>query len=314
MQSVSVHFRKLVDSLHQPVMVLIDDVDRCDREFVVRLLEGIQTLFHHPRVIFLVAGDRRWINACYESVYSHFVGSIAEPGRRLGALFLEKAFQLSVSLPQPSPKRQEELWNFLLKTVPEGVEAEREAAHTKARELVSTCKDEQDVLNQLSTGDESLLLSQAIREEMVKRLADEEVEETTHHFLQRFVPLLEPNPRAMKRLLNAYSVYRDIAILSHLDFESTEEGRKKLALWTIVSLRWPLLAEFLVSHADVADVLANPPADPNELVKVVRSRVSVDPANADDARLLDLMKTPMVLKVFDARAVDAKLDADLSAA
>jgi hypothetical protein len=37
---------------------LVDDIDRCDKEFRVQLLEGIQTLFKDKRVLYIVAGDK----------------------------------------------------------------------------------------------------------------------------------------------------------------------------------------------------------------------------------------------------------------
>jgi hypothetical protein len=310
MRAVSIHFKKFIGSLRRPAIVFVDDVDRCDRQFVVRLLEGIQTLFHDPRVIFVVAGDRRWINACYEGVYPEFVASIVEPGRRLGALFLEKAFQLSVSLPQLSPQRQQEYWNYLLHNVPEGAEAAREKAQARAQELLAGAESERQVLDQLSKGGEDPLLAQALREETVKRLADRDIEETSQHFLQRFAPLLELNPRSMKRLVNAYGVYRDMAILSHLDFESNDDGRKQLALWAIVSLRWPLLEELLVMAPDLADALANPPGDPAEFEKALLGHIPrIASKRAEETRLIDLMMSEPVLRVFNAPEVGAKLDA-----
>ena len=45
----------------------------------------------------------------------------------------------------------------------------------------------------------------------------------------------------MKRILNAYAVHRDLAILGGLDVLGDPALRGQLALWTILSMRWPLL-------------------------------------------------------------------------
>jgi hypothetical protein len=126
------------------VVVFIDDLDRCKSSYVVELLEGIQTLFRSAPVIFIVAADRQWRNACYEEVYTNLKPSISEPGER------------------------------------------------------------------------------------------------TRHVLMPFAHLLEPNPRAMKRLVNACNVNRVLSTLAYVDIKT-----EPLILWTILSMRWPRLAEYL---------------------------------------------------------------------
>jgi len=72
----------------------------------------------------------------------------------------------------------------------------------------------------------------------------------TSRFFDR---LLEPNPRAMKRLVNAYGLARDVELIESGAQVSTDTlAIKQLALWTILRLRWPLLAQHLEHHpADV---------------------------------------------------------------
>jgi hypothetical protein len=83
---------------------------------------------------------------------------------------------------------------------------------------------------------------QAMREEAIVRMAAPDVLTHLEHSLQRFVHLLEPNPRSMKRLVNAYSVNRALSTLGHLDID-----QGPLALWTILSMRWPVLAQYLAT-------------------------------------------------------------------
>jgi hypothetical protein len=87
-----------------PLAVLIDDLDRCDKDYVVQLLEGIQTIFIRAPVTYVAAADRRWIEASFEERYEPFVQHLSEPARGLGYLFLEKAFQLSTTLPRIPPR------------------------------------------------------------------------------------------------------------------------------------------------------------------------------------------------------------------
>ena len=46
------HFRSLIKSIGRPVAIIIDDLDRCEADFVVELLRGIQTLFHESNVTY----------------------------------------------------------------------------------------------------------------------------------------------------------------------------------------------------------------------------------------------------------------------
>jgi hypothetical protein len=101
------------------------------------------------------------------------------------------------------------------------------------------------------------------REAAVRRLGTPELLRHTEHTLSRFAGLLEPNPRAMKRLVNAYGVERAVQILEGHS-QDLVNAREKLALWTIVRSRWPLLAEYLSEDTRRLDAVKDGPA-PEEL-------------------------------------------------
>lgn len=72
----------------------------------------------------------------------------------------------------------------------------------------------------------------------------------TEHQLEPFVGLLEPNPRSMKRLVNAYGLHQAVNLLEGRDAEF-----EPIVLWTILSLRWPLLADHLARRPDHLEAL-----------------------------------------------------------
>jgi hypothetical protein len=86
--------------------------------------------------------------------------------------------------------------------------------------------------------------SEAVREAVapvaVQKLTDDEVEAATEHELEKFSRLLDRNPRRMKRFLNVYTVE-----LVSSGLEGNFVDPDSLALWTIIGLRWPTLAEHL---------------------------------------------------------------------
>ena len=107
------HFKKMVQGACQPCAVFIDDLDRCEGSYVVELLQGIQTLFHESKVVFVVAADRKWLRASYEQSYGEFNGSIGRAGHPLSHLFLDKMFQISAPVPRMPVTTQRRYWDRL---------------------------------------------------------------------------------------------------------------------------------------------------------------------------------------------------------
>jgi len=242
MNSIKKRFTTLIKRINpKRLAIFIDDLDRCRESYVVEFLEGIQTLFREAPVVFVVAADRNWLNACYSVVYESLKPWVREPGKPMGMLFLEKAFQFSTPMPGMPEDLKKKYWQDLIKIKQEAIDLKLNEARIKAKQLLDEAKTEDEVIHAVSESLESEFFERrAIREEAVVRLASPEVVERTEHALKPLVSSLGVNPRAMKRLVNAYSVNRALAILSE-----NEIDRAQLALWTILSLRWPLLSEYL---------------------------------------------------------------------
>lgn len=139
-EASSAPMKKLADELvwyvrqiQGPVVLAIDDLDRCDKEYVVRLLDAIQTILRTPqvptratsrrkfrrrryrrpsgKVFLIVAADGRWLRASYESTHSEFLNPLEEPGRSMGYLFLDKLFQLTVPVPPLSDDQRHDFFS-----------------------------------------------------------------------------------------------------------------------------------------------------------------------------------------------------------
>jgi hypothetical protein len=120
MEALRRRFNRLVADIVRPIAIFIDDLDRCRAEYVVELLEGVQTIFREAPVAFVVAADRHWLYDAYAQVYGDYVKTGVDPGRPLGHLFLEKSFQLSTSVPKISPDDQRLYWKRLLSPAEDG--------------------------------------------------------------------------------------------------------------------------------------------------------------------------------------------------
>lgn len=95
------HFRRVMSRRGRPVLVVLDDMDRCRPEYVVDLIRGILTVFRSNHVFFLILGDRNWIEGCFDKVHEAMKPTHRDEAVSFGARFTQKAIQLSVLLPIP---------------------------------------------------------------------------------------------------------------------------------------------------------------------------------------------------------------------
>ncbi len=94
-------FVNAVRQFNRPVLVIVDDLDRCDPTYVVELVRGLLTIFRSPRVIFILLGDKSWIEASFAKVHKEMADAHKDDKVTFGGRFTEKAIQLSLVLPEP---------------------------------------------------------------------------------------------------------------------------------------------------------------------------------------------------------------------
>jgi KAP family P-loop domain len=235
-------FCRLVHAIDRPIIIFIDDLDRCERAYVCELLENVQTMLRAAPITYLVAADRKWITTSFEKRYADFSNLGTDPGRPLGYQFLDKMFQVSATLPTVRGKMHDQYWNGLLRpasssAAPLQTEAE---ISTQAQAAVADARTLED-LQAAAKAESNPVVQQAIRAEGARKMASDEVRAETEHRLERFSTLIEPNPRAMKRLANAVGMN-----LARAQIEGRDDVPfEAVARWTIIELRWPLLADWL---------------------------------------------------------------------
>jgi hypothetical protein len=248
------------------VCVFIDDLDRCRADYVVDLLEGIQTSFRHRNVAYVVAADRSWIKASFEARYGTFADAVGNLGQPLGYLFLEKIFQISTPVPGMGRRTKSAYWDRLLKGVASqqnspsrpteqekhifdrAVEQKRESLRQSHGENLTRAQAEEDVSKSDRPEDRAAVLLEL----NASRAAEKEAE----HLLSRFADLLPDNPRVMKRMVNAFAMRQAIGIL-----ERNVASGEVLARWTILEQRFPALADLLIERPELTDVLAEKLSD-----------------------------------------------------
>jgi hypothetical protein len=237
-------FNRLVDEISAPLVVFIDDLDRCDSDYVVELLEGIQTLFRHAPVTYVVAADRKWICSSFEKKYDSFAGAIGEPCRPLGYLFLDKLFQISAGMPRLTPEIKKLYLEALLADGDPAPTAPDPALIERARERMEGKTDEAEIGKEIAK-------SQSVQEERANRAAGALQITTavstgkTENRLKKLSDLIEPNPRAMKQLVNRVAMEQARGIL-----EGRISSPETRARWAMLQLRWPLFADFIADNPE----------------------------------------------------------------
>jgi KAP family P-loop domain len=263
-------FKVIVKTTNKPICIFIDDLDRCRSDYVVDLLEGIQTSFRHKNVAYVIAADRGWIKASFEARYGTFAGTVGSLGQPLGYLFLEKVFQVSTPVPGMGNKARLAYWNNLLR----GASSRRsepklnDASESGLRSLYAdptelfddtvaakranlrekhgqnlTREQAETILQESDTAED---LAAVVLELNTSRAVEREAE----HLLARFTDVLPDNPRVMKRMINAFAMRQTIGLL-----EGNAVPTEVLARWTILEQRFPALADLLVDHPEWVQIL-----------------------------------------------------------
>ncbi|MBV6639494.1 MAG: hypothetical protein KI791_02200 [Cyclobacteriaceae bacterium] len=261
MKKVKKHFEALVTNVNNSgkmMAIYIDDLDRCSSGFTVELLEGIQTLFSEKKVLYVVAGDRKWISTCFENHYKDYSDIVKEPGQKLGYLFIEKAFQLSIRLPKLSGQVKKSYWDFIINiqksenlglvTNQDFKISQSQRSEVKAKIKEETAKRNYNNLSHLDRIQKDFKLSETEFNDIALEAYDEDSEEIKH-ILQDHYELIDANPRGIKRLANQYNMYRNILIA---------EGKRsfdinKLFRWLMIQNKYPLFADWIERNIDLLD-------------------------------------------------------------
>ena len=274
------HFQKLMTHLARPVMVIVDDLDRCKPDFIVDLVRGIQTLLRSPRVVFVILGDRDWIERAFEAHHQAMSKVSVGAEQSFGARFVEKAIQMSFILPGMAKAAQAEYvrWLLLGRRVARE-DASAPVAAEDADHLRQIIRDQSalqataletkqirdDVITQFqreapaaTRAEERPKLVQFVNDELAIRAAfDRKVEEEVSHRLEPLAEYFPANPRQIKRIINAVTMYHAVA-LQQRGLEPSDPRWFQLARWVIIMTEWPHSWRLLASYPVLADLIAAP--------------------------------------------------------
>ena len=293
------HFARMMVRFNRPILVIVDDLDRCKPEFVVELVRGMQTILVSPRIVFILLGDRDWIEKSFAHVHKEMEGIDVGPEHEFGARFVEKAIQFSFVLPDiDSDERANYVRRLLEVKKPDNGDQEKievDEKHEEALEQVERQMNaaidvqqfdrrEQRAAEIIQTAEFQSLPDDVRKKFELKNarklarrsVSDTSVTEGTAHMIEALVPVMPPNPRQIKRIINALSMLQHIARLEDPQHSPGSKNWKILARWVVLMIEWPKTWYTLTHHPELADlVLSKKVKDVDPLVLKIRSEETV---------------------------------------
>ncbi len=256
----------LVATPDRPLVVFVDDLDRCTPGPVSQVIEAINLFLagEFPNCMFVLAMEPHVVAASVEVAYKDLTAQLGETS--IGWRFLEKIVQLPISLPvtEPGPEYVRRLLgvqNLVPTTeVPQELRSTPdlpvESAPVPVREfedLMVVRRTEAAIRAQNPTLDTLAEIARALDADMnintiaaVDRIfADLYSDADAHEAITRGVAMLKTaNPREIKRFINLFRFYTFIAHRQRLGGAGPVTG-DQIAKLAALAIRWPsLLSEF----------------------------------------------------------------------
>jgi hypothetical protein len=240
-------FRCVIESVTQkgkwPLVVFIDDLDRCSAPKAAEVIEAINLLLDSEHCVFIIGMDSmmlsRSIQAKYKDIQPFFEDLKYSSNVGLGRHFLEKIIQIDFRIPQPDKphitdfidvqlgrKRAQKEQPVVQQAVESLIQAEQRAGKTEneAKQVVQDAHPDID----------PDVLEAAV--ESVQERTFEELPEVVQ-IVNELAYYLNYNPRRIKRFINMYRLQALIAY--QREILETTISLDNLACWVAISMRWP---------------------------------------------------------------------------
>ena len=249
-----------------PIIIFIDDLDRCSPGKVAEVIESINLFIsaEFSNCIFVMGMDTQIVASALEKHYQDIIEKLPEYSKQssMGWKFMDKFVQLPVIIPPPDSESARNYVNSLLlpedKPTPEQEKAKDLAKQVDEKELndIESTKDIENTVQRISaTNNNNKEFSNELKKQVTTKLqkhrikkAEEEIDKAssewsdqnpeTQEQVSKAAADFSDNPREIKRFLNVLRFN-----------EVTQEGRKELKLnvptsdvlrrWIILTMKWP---------------------------------------------------------------------------
>jgi GH25 family lysozyme M1 (1,4-beta-N-acetylmuramidase) len=253
----------ITDETH-PLIVFIDDLDRCAPPKPTEIIEAINILLSAEHCVFILGMDARAVAASIEAKYKDLEEYLVdnEPGEDLplGYHFLEKIVQFNFRVPRADQKM---ITPFIRASL--GA-AERPAAPAPTTAEVAEAKDQIQVKMKFEKKPETQAYGEVLQDaeqsgsasavaaaqearQQVFAISFDDSDEV-EQAVQKVAPYFEFNPRKIKRFINYYRLQALIAKRLNLLDDKTIH-LDLLATWLLITMRWPGVLEELSDNEEL---------------------------------------------------------------
>ena len=230
------------------ILVIIDDLDRCEPAKAVEVLQAVNLLLNFPSFIVCLGIDARIITAAVEKHYEGLLGTAGASGYE----YLDKIVQIPFRIPEPNPN---DITAFIRSQL--AVRQDPTPAAGSTDELIDGSAEAElpDIYPQEGS---SPTAAGHLNEESEQRLSAveqlavapapslAEVLFTADELqaFELFVPYLRPNPRHLKRLINVYRLVRSLGLAE--GERLVVEQPAAVLRWLIMWAQWPLTSSMML--------------------------------------------------------------------
>ncbi|UXP31638.1 KAP family NTPase [Reichenbachiella agarivorans] len=226
-------YRPIKDRFNQvtknrKVAIFIDDLDRCEIEPTVKLLEGIQNLFKQSKVLYVIAADGNWVSNCFDKKYEEFE-KLKKKGHTIGNQFLQKSFQLVLDVPKIGTDQHDKLLKKFLR-----IEEDLPEEPARSDQEVEADIDKAETSEQLESAIKgATTLSQRV---VAAKKVEKIINKRKGHLLIDYIKEIPKNPRHMKRLINQFIIKNQVLIIYNSKVQISDDA---LVQYIIFSSMYP---------------------------------------------------------------------------
>jgi hypothetical protein len=248
-----------VPSQYLPIVIFIDDLDRCSPEKVAQVVEGVNLFLggDFASCMFVIGMDAEMVAAALQAAHKDMIACLPkDAGIPVGWRFMDKFVQLPFLIPPTQEERFTRYTSALFSTgqnrldEPEteqlagqalgritsvaavGLEIERlQAEHDLDEDQVAHLRDRM----------EAELVQQRL-EEGIQRFSDKNPE--IRRVIGTAIPYFRGNPRELKRFINAFR-FHYFLWWAHRAQELPGPTLDQMLRWTVLSMRWPEVVRWL---------------------------------------------------------------------
>lgn len=314
-------FKRVIDVVTEngkwPLIVFIDDLDRCAPPKPVEIIEAINLLLDSQHCVFILGMDSQTVACSIEAKYKDLLENLVEtdsPGNlSLGQRFLEKIIQINFRIPRTdlaiitsfveatlgsqATEKNRSLTRNAVVEAEELIKAEQRAGAKSVGEAVEAVQKTRPDFS-------SEVIEQAKQDVMIKSFDESpEVQKAIHEA----VPYLNFNPRKIKRFINLLRLQALIAHRRGL-LQNKQIQLEFLSRWLLIANLWPKAIQALINEKDFA----------KRLRQARETKINLDQARMtgneelqsdNESTLKAYLTDPIVAQLIDETGLISLLDA-----